>query len=176
MMIWVKIDEFLMSAETSVIFLKILWDPRKNSIVSEIVLYRGAFQCIDENLPGNYANLGNVCFQWSLGGRPLKNYSYHGYDMGDNRGSLIKWFEGRVKLSRGPFKQWFWSLDPTDCDLKGPNCNLLGYLVGSGCQRDWKGGGMVLLGRVVVLGIRLYDNLWHTFLIMHMSCGVKKSL
>ena len=40
--IWAKINEFLMSADPLKIFLKIIGDPRKNSIVSEIALYWGA--------------------------------------------------------------------------------------------------------------------------------------
>ena len=35
---WVKIDEFLMATDP----LKIIWDQRKNSIVSEIAMYQGA--------------------------------------------------------------------------------------------------------------------------------------
>ena len=41
MMIWAKIDDFLMSAEPHGDFLKIMWEPRKNSVVSDIALYRG---------------------------------------------------------------------------------------------------------------------------------------
>ena len=41
-MTWVKIDEILMSAKPNSDFLKIIWDPRKISVVSDIVLYRGA--------------------------------------------------------------------------------------------------------------------------------------
>ena len=39
---WAKINEFLMSAEPNGYFLKIIWDPRKNSVLSEIVLYQRA--------------------------------------------------------------------------------------------------------------------------------------
>ena len=41
--------------------------------------------------------------------------------MGDNRGILAKRFESRVKFSCGPFKPWFWSLDPADCRLLMPD-------------------------------------------------------
>ena len=51
--------------------------------------------------------------------------------MGDNRGMLAKLFESRVKLSRGPFKPWFWSLDPTDRGLTRPDCNA-----SLCCERD----------------------------------------
>ena len=54
--------------------------------------------------------------------RPLKKCWKHKYNMGDNRGILRNQFEGRVKLSRNPFKLWFWSLDPTDCGLTRPDC------------------------------------------------------
>ena len=39
-MIWVKIDEFLMSADPFENFLKIIWDPRLDRVVSKIMLYR----------------------------------------------------------------------------------------------------------------------------------------
>ena len=32
-------------------------------------------------------------------GRPLKNYRYHGYEEGNNRGILAKWFKRRVKFN-----------------------------------------------------------------------------
>ena len=41
-MIWAKIDKFLMSAKPHGDFLKIFWDPRKSSVVAEIVLYQDA--------------------------------------------------------------------------------------------------------------------------------------
>ena len=40
MMIWAKIDEFLMSAKPHGDFLKIIWDPGLDHVVSEIMLYR----------------------------------------------------------------------------------------------------------------------------------------
>ena len=46
---------------------------------------------------------------------------YHGYDVGNNRGILAKWFESRVKLSCGPFKLWSWSLHPTAWGLMVPD-------------------------------------------------------
>ena len=44
--------------------------------------------------------------------------------MGNNRGTgiLAKRLKGRVKISHGPIKSRFWSLDPTDHDLTGPHC------------------------------------------------------
>ena len=42
--------------------------------------------------------------------------------MADNRGILAKWLERRVKLSCGPFKLRFWSIDRTDRGLTRPDC------------------------------------------------------
>ena len=42
--------------------------------------------------------------------------------MGDSRDLLAKRFKSRMKLSCGPFKPRFWSLDPTDRGLTCPDC------------------------------------------------------
>ena len=43
-------------------------------------------------------------------------------------GLLAKLLKGRVKISHGPFKLRYWSLDPTDRGLTGPHCREIVHL------------------------------------------------
>ena len=77
---WAKIDEFLMPADP----LKIIWNTRKNSIVSEILLYRVAL----------YQGWG---VQWA----PIKPRSVGSRDQ--NRGLCGPWLNLTLVLPVYPY-------------------------------------------------------------------------
>ena len=62
-MIWVMIDEFLMSSEPHWYFWKIIWGPRKNRVVYEIVLYQTAIYWGSSVLV-TYKLWMKVCLHW----------------------------------------------------------------------------------------------------------------